>query len=122
MTSSGLKDHVIGTPGAAISVGTSSLNTSLTNSFDLLKSKLPNNKIICGISWSSQNIGFGNNKSINLDKLKNILLLPNIVFVDLQYGDTKKEKEKFLSKFGVEILTIKEIDNYNDILGLSNLI
>ena len=48
--------------------------------------------------------------------------MPNIVFVDLQYGDTKKEKENFLSKFGVEILTIKEIDNYNDILGLSNLI
>ena len=89
---------------------------------NLLKSKLPNNKIICGISWSSQNIGFGNNKSINLEKLENILLLPNIVFVDLQYGDTKKEKANFLSKFGVEILTIEEIDNYNDILGLSNLI
>ena len=87
-----------------------------------LKYKLPKNKIICGISWSSQNIGVGDNKSVNLERLKNILLLPNIIFVDLQYGNTKKEKENFLSKFGVKILTIKEIDNYNDMLGLSNLI
>ncbi len=87
-----------------------------------LKYKFPKNKIICGLSWSSQNIGVGDNKSINLERLKNILLLPNIIFVDLQYGDTKKEKENFLLKFGVEILTIKDIDNYNDLLGLSNLI
>jgi len=94
-------------------------NKKITNR---LKHKFPRNKIICGISWLSQNVTFGENKSINLEKLKNILLLPNIVFVDLQYGDTKKEKENFLSKFGVEILTFKEIDNYNDILSLSNLI
>ena len=87
-----------------------------------LKVKLPKNKIICGISWSSKNIGFGDNKSINLEKLKDILLLPNIVFVDLQYGDTKKEKENIWIKYGIEILTIREIDNYNDMLGLSNLI
>ena len=85
-----------------------------------LKSKLPSNKMICGISWLSKNVGFGDNKSTSLEELKNILLLPNIVFVDLQYGDTKEEKEK--SKYGVEIFTIKEIDNDNDILGLSNLI
>ena len=37
--------------------------------------------------------------------------------MDLQYGDTKEEKENILSKYGIEILTIKEIDNYNDIFG-----
>ena len=87
-----------------------------------LKSKLPSNKMICGISWLSKNVGFGDNKSTSLEDLKNILLLPNIVFVDLQYGDTKEEKEKFFSKYGVKIFTIKEIDNDNDMLGLSNLI
>ena len=92
---------------------------NLTNK---LKSKLPKNKIICGISWSSKNISLGENKSINLKKLKKILLLPNIAFVDLQYGDTKEEKENILSKYGIEILTIEEIDNYNDIFGLASLI
>ena len=87
-----------------------------------LKSKLPSNKIICGISWLSKNVGFGDNKSTSLEDLKNILLLPNIVFVDLQYGDTKEEKDKIFSKYGVKIFTIKEIDNDNDMLGLSNLI
>ena len=91
-------------------------------SLNKLKSKLPSNKIICGISWLSKNVGFGDNKSTSLEELKNILLLPNIVFVDLQYGDNKEEKENFFSKYGVEIFTIKEIDNDNDILGLSNLI
>jgi len=91
-------------------------------SINRLKSKLPSNKMICGISWLSKNIGFGDNKSTSLEQLKNILLLPNIVFVDLQYGDTRVEKENFFSKYGVEILTINEIDNDNDILGLSNLI
>ena len=80
--------------------------------------------MICGISWLSKNVGFGvgNNKSTSLEQLKNILLLPNIIFVDLQYGDTKEEKEKFFLKYGVKIFTIKEIDNDNDMLGLSNLI
>ena len=87
-----------------------------------LKSKLPSNKIICGISWLSKNVGFGDNKSTSLEDLKNILLLPNIVFVDLQYGDTKEEKEKFFSIYGVKIFTIKEIDKDNDMLGLSSLI
>ena len=87
-----------------------------------LKSKLPSDKMICGISWLSKNVGFGDNKSTSLEQLKNILLLQNIVFVDLQYGNTIEEKENFFSKHGVEILTIKEIDNENDILGLSNLI
>ena len=87
-----------------------------------LKSKLPTNIKICGISWLSKNVGFGDNKSTSLEELKNILLLPNIVFVDLQYGDTKEEKDKIFSKYGVKIFTIKEIDNDNDMLGLSNLI
>jgi ADP-heptose:LPS heptosyltransferase len=48
--------------------------------------------------------------------------LPDIDFIDLQYGDTEEEKKSLYDEYGIEIKTIDEIDNFNDIDGLSSLI
>ena len=87
-----------------------------------LKKLLPSDKKICGISWVSVNEDLGRNKSMSLEQLKDILLLPNMVFVDLQYGDTSQERQSFYEKYGVKILKIEEVDNFDDIEGLASLI
>ena len=59
---------------------------------------------------------------MSLEDLKDLLLLPNITFVDLQYTDTSEERASFKDRYGVEILKLEEIDNFNDIDGLASLI
>ena len=87
-----------------------------------IKQLLPKSKKICGISWVSKNESIGQNKSMSLEDLKDLLLLPNITFVDLQYTDTSEERASFKDRYGVEILKLEEIDNFNDIDGLASLI
>ena len=89
---------------------------------DEIKQLLPKGKKICGISWISKNETIGQNKSMTLEDMKDLLLLPNITFVDLQYTDTSKERALFKEKYGVEIIKLEEIDNFDDIDGLASLI
>jgi ADP-heptose:LPS heptosyltransferase len=79
-------------------------------------------KYICGIAWKSKNEDFGQDKSILLESLLPILNLPNITFVSLQYGDTKEEIAALKKVHVINIKTIGEIDNFNDIDGLASLI
>ncbi len=87
-----------------------------------IKQSLPKGKMICGISWISKNDSIGKNKSMTLEDLKDLLLLPDITFIDLQYTDTSEERADFKDKYGVDILKLEEIDNFNDIDGLASLI
>ena len=87
-----------------------------------IKQSFPKDKMICGISWISKNDNIGKNKSMTLEDMKDLLLLPDITFVDLQYTDTSEERAHFKQKYGVEIIKLKEIDNFNDIDGLASLI
>lgn len=77
---------------------------------------------VCGISWMSKNIDLGKVKSLSLIELLPILSMPSITFINLQYGDTKEELGNILNQYGIEIHTINEIDNFNDIDGLAALI
>ena len=79
-------------------------------------------KYICGLSWISNNKDIGDNKSISLEILKPILSIKDIEFIDLQYSDTKSERDKFLKSNGVEINKIESVDNFNDINALTSLI
>ena len=89
----------------------------------ILKDKINSKKkFICGLSWGSKNPTIGKSKSMRLTDLKSIFNLPNIDFVDLQYGDTKKEKKEFKDNFGFELVEMNEIDNFNDITKLAALI
>jgi len=80
------------------------------------------NKNVCGISWMSKNLKIGESKSMHLEDFKSIFSLPNIDFVDLQYGDTKKEKKELKDKFGFKLIEITDVDNFNDITKLASLI
>ena len=88
-----------------------------------LRNKLccPTSKI-CGIAWKSQKKDIGSAKSINLSDLIPILSIPNITFVNLQYGETQIEIDQLLNDHGIEIMSLKEIDNFHDMDGLSSLI
>ena len=89
----------------------------------LLKKIIRNSaKVICGIAWKSKNEQFGSDKSLLLKQLLPILNLPNINFISLQYGDTKEEVKSLYDEYGIDIRTVNEIDNFNDIDGLSSLI
>ena len=79
-------------------------------------------KKICGLSWISKNEELGIHKSLSLEDLKDILMLPDITFVDLQYNDTKKERDNFYHKSGIKITKINDLDNFNDIDGVISLI
>lgn len=89
----------------------------------LLKEKIyKKNHKICGVSWKSSNHELSAQKSLTLKQLNSILSGPNKLFLNLQYGETEKEIKEIFNEFDLEIQTIKEIDNFNDIDGLASLI
>lgn len=80
-------------------------------------------KVVCGLSWSSANAFIGRHKSMALMDLSSILQVGDIEFVNLQYGDTKREIDVAKEKLHVDIINIESIDIYDDIdsmLGLIN--
>ena len=79
-------------------------------------------RMSCGIAWKSASNKVGHDKSLNLRELGPILNLRDISFVDLQYGDTLKEREALKRESGITINKLEDIDNFNDIDGLSSLI
>lgn len=81
-----------------------------------------NKKLICGLSWVSNNADFGAEKTLSLHDLNSILSLDNIDFVNLQYGDTSEEQAAFYAETGIKLTQVPEIDNLNDIDGLASLI
>lgn len=79
-------------------------------------------QIVCGIAWKSKNEKFGHFKTASLDDFLPVLKLPFINFVDLQYGDTLNERSNLKNVHKITLCKIEEIDNFNDIDGLTSLI
>jgi tetratricopeptide (TPR) repeat protein len=77
---------------------------------------------VVGISWRSTNPKVGREKSIVLHDFEPLLRMQGVRFVDLQYGDTRVERESVVRELGIEVLHVDEIDNTNDIDGLASLI
>jgi len=102
------------------------------NTTEIYRQRHSKNKIKCGISWLSKSTNENSSKdyytelknkmSINLLELKEILELSNIEFIDLQYTNTKKEREYLSKNFNINIKKYDDIDNFNDIHKLSCLI
>ncbi len=96
---------------------------SRTDLNQTLEKKLKkNNQRVIGISWLSRNNEIGQAKSLALADLLPILSIPDTTFINLQYGDTQKEIEDILSQHNINIVSVNEIDNFNDFDGLSSLI
>lgn len=82
--------------------------------------KLPN-RLLCGISWKSENTEVGFLKSIALNELSKAFDLKKIDLLSLQYGDVNTEIQNVRSN-NIFINEIDEIDNIKDIDGLASLI
>lgn len=80
------------------------------------------NRLICGISWKSQNPKLGSKKSVDLKILMPILELSGLTFINLQYGDVAEEVFDFIDATNIDINLIEDIDKYNNIDELASLI
>ena len=54
-----------------------------------------NKKLQCALTWKRKNIEFRDKTSINLKDLKDILLIDEIDFINIQYTDEDDEVKKF---------------------------
>ena len=83
-----------------------------------------NSDFIVGIAWSSGGLkgSASTDRSIKLSEIAPILSNDGIKIVNLQYGDTSKECRELKDNFGITIHNESEIDNFNDLDGLTALI
>jgi len=79
-------------------------------------------KLVCGVSWSSNRKSIGRYKSIRLDQMLPPLASDKLHFVNLQYGDTTAEREALQTHQGITVQNVDELDNFNDLDGLAALI
>jgi tetratricopeptide (TPR) repeat protein len=79
-------------------------------------------RMVIGLSWRSVSPTTGKSKSAQLRDLAPLLRMPRCQFVDLQYGDTLKERQSVEQELGIAIARLPDIDNTNDIDGLASLI
>lgn len=79
-------------------------------------------RLAVGVSWRSKNPVIGEMKSARLMDFEPLFGIQDCRFVDLQYGDTKEEREEVRSALGVRVDPVDGIDNTQDIDGLAALI
>ena len=80
-----------------------------------------NNKLKIGISWKTLNKKQPY-RNIDLQQMLPVLSNSNCDFINLQFGKFDEEIKYFKLKHGINIRSINDIDNYNDIDGLAALI
>ena len=78
-------------------------------------------KKLCGISWKSNNKQLGKQRSIELSNLLELVMAPDVVFINLQYGNTDNDISKIRNDHA-PVISLEEIDRTNDIDGLCALI
>ena len=76
---------------------------------------------VIGLSWRSVAPLIGNLKSAALRDFEPLLRMPNCRFVDLQYGDTRADREAIARELGLHVERLDDIDPTNDIDGLAAL-
>lgn len=76
--------------------------------------ELFDNKLKVGVSWISKSTSSGSNKTIALELWQDILSVPGVQFVNVQYGDVGGEINDISAKFGVDIFQDKAVDILND--------
>ena len=83
-----------------------------------------NNDCIVGISWKggSKIHSASRNRSMELSQIISIFTNARVNLVNLQYGYTEQERKMLESQNGIYLKNISEIDNFNDLDGLSALI
>ncbi len=80
------------------------------------------NNLTCGLSWRSANPKHGQDKSISINDLKEIISVSNLEFVNLQYGDVSADANNMKNLLGKNLNCIDGIDNFSNIDGLLSII
>ncbi len=75
-----------------------------------------------GISWKSFKNRYSNEKSLSLEDFHNVFEIKNSMIFNLQYGDIKDELDSFTKKQNYKIVTLKNLDLFNNFIGLANLL
>ena len=79
--------------------------------------------ILIGISWKTfSKLDDAPNRNIKLYEIARALESANTRLVCLQYGNVAEEISELKNKFNIDITTVPNIDNHNDIDGLASLI
>jgi tetratricopeptide (TPR) repeat protein len=78
--------------------------------------------LLCGLSWRSFRKGIGAEKSVGLLQLRSLLELPNVTFVNLQYGDVDHEIQVLLDRYGIRLWSIPGINLTSNIDSLAAVI
>ncbi len=92
--------------------------------FENIKNKLSiyQKQFKIGISWKSFNNRYAIDKSLNLKDFENLFNLSDCDILNLQYGDVKDEIYKFNKNSKNKLLTVKDIDLYNDFDSIASLL
>ena len=80
------------------------------------------NGLKIGISWKSFQNRYAAEKSLSLEDFINIIELENSTIFNLQYGNVEDELNFFTNKKNYKIITLKNLDLFNNFSGLSNLL
>jgi tetratricopeptide (TPR) repeat protein len=88
---------------------------------DEYRQRLAGERAVVGISWKSANREFGSHKSTGLRNWLPILRVPDLRFVDLQYGDTASERRDAEQHARMRIEHLPDLDLYGDLDGLAAL-
>ena len=73
----------------------------------------PGSKLV-GISWKSSESIYSNSKNINISELLPILKIPNLIFVNLQYGNAHKELI-YIKNNDIKFIHDENIDPLNNL-------
>ena len=88
---------------------------------EIKKNFLPNNKLKIGISWKTLNKK-QQFRNVNLEKMFPALSNDKFDIINLQFGECNEDIKKVFSKYKINIKTIKNVDNFNDIESFAALI
>ncbi len=69
---------------------------------------------LCGLSWSSSNPRLGRFKSLGDADLSALAALPGVRWIDLQYGDTRDQRQRMYQRWGLDLVHVDAIDNLRD--------
>ena len=75
-----------------------------------------------GISWKSFKNRYSSEKSLSLKDFDNIFKINDAKIFNLQYGDVKEEITEFTKKQNYKIITLENLDLFNNFSGLANLL
>jgi len=106
-----------------IYVANNYLHTNKLKTIEILNDISEKGKLLCGITWHSNNSIKNINKNIDICRLLSSLKkYDNLKFISLQYHPSKEELINIKNVTGIDVLNYKEIDNFIDIDEHASLI